>query len=166
MSEHKHSTDPVAEVDTGPFTISYRVHVNATVDQLWPLAVNPHRHHELDGSDTLSNKVSGPEELRTGDTFNIWMRRLGIPYTLKMRVLVADPAHEIAWQHPSKHVWHWVFEPADDGGTWVTETFDYRQASPFTLRMWKLGDVFNRNAGDIRATLHRLHDRYAGQANV
>lgn len=160
-----HSTDRVHEVDTGPFTISYRVHVNTTVEQLWPLAVNPHRHHELDGSDTLSKKVTGPEVLKTDDTFNIWMRRAGIPYTLKMRVLIADPHRQIAWQHPSKHVWHWVFEPADDGGTWVTETFDYRQASPLTIRMWKLGDVFSRNASDIRATLQRLQDRYPKDTN-
>src|SRR5699024_7859506 len=122
MSEHEQSTDHVTEVDTESFTISYRVHINADVDQLWQLGVNPHRHHELDGSGTLSPKVTGPEELRTDDTFHIWMRRAGIPYTLTMRVLVADPQREIAWQHPSKHVWHWQFEPSDDGGTWVTET--------------------------------------------
>ena len=166
MSEHKHSTDHVHEVDTGSFTISYRVHVNTTANQLWPLAVNPHRHYELDGSDTLSNKVSGPEVLTVGDTFNIWMRRFGVPYTLKMQVLIADPEHEIAWQHPSKHVWHWVFEPADNGGTWVTETFDYRQASPLTIRLWKLADIFNQNASDIRSTLQRLQDRYARNSHV
>ena len=166
MSEHEYSTDRVREVDSGSFTISYRVRVNTTVDQLWPMAVNPHRHHELDGSGSLSKKVRGPEVLTEGDTFNIWMRRLGIPYTLKMRVLIADPQHEIAWQHPSKHVWHWVFEPADDGGTWVTETFDYRQASPLTIRLWKLGDIFNQNASDIRSTLQQLQDRYAKEAHV
>lgn len=156
-----HSTDDVHEVDTASFTISYRVRVQASVDQLWPMAVNPHRHHELDGSDSLSSKVSGPEVLTEGDTFNIWMRRLGIPYTLKMRVLIADPHHEIAWQHPAKHVWHWVFEPADAGGTWVTETFDYRAVSPLTLRLWKAAGIFDRNASDIRSTLQRLQDRYA-----
>lgn len=166
MAQHTQYPQHVNEIDTGPFTISYRVRVNASVDQLWPLVVNPHRHHELDGSDTLSKKVTGPEVLETGDTFNIWMRRAGIPYTLKMRVLIADPHHEIAWQHPSKHVWHWVFEPADEGGSWVTETFDYRQASPLTIRMWKLGGIFDRNASDIRATLQQLQDHYAKDTHV
>src|SRR5699024_11669550 len=89
--------------------------------------LNPHRHHELDGGGTLSAQVTGPERLAEGDTFNIWMRQFGLPYTLKMRVLTADHEREIAWQHPGKHIWRWAFDPADTGGTWVTETFDYTQ---------------------------------------
>ena len=166
MSEHEQSTDAVSEVETGAFTISYRVHVNADVEHLWQLAVNPHRHHELDGSGTLSQKVTGPEELRTDDTFHIWMRRAGIRYTLPMRVVTADPHREIAWQHPSKHVWHWQFEPADDGGTWVTETFDYRAVSTIVLRLWKLMDVYRGNARDIRATLAQLQDRFASAEDL
>lgn len=165
MREHEYSTDEVREVDTGSFTISYRAHVNAPVEQLWSLAVNPYRHHELDGSDSLSSNVRGPEILTEGDTFNIWMRRLGVPYTVKMHVLISEPHHQIAWQHPSKHVWHWVFEPADDGGTWVTETFDYRQVSPLMLRLWKKVGIFDQNARDIRATLQQLQDRYAKDVN-
>ena len=162
MSEHKYSTDRVHEVYTGPFTISYRVRVNATVDELWPLVANPHRHYELDGSNTLSAKVTGPEVLNTGDTFNIWMRRFGLPYTLPMRVLIAQPHRQIAWQHPAQHVWRWEFEPDDGGGTWVTETFDYRQVAPLIIRVWARFGIYSSNARDIRATLQRLHNRYAG----
>ena len=161
MAQHTQYPQHVNEIDTGPFTISYRVHVNASVDQLWPLVVNPHRHHELDGSGSLSAQVSGPEVLTEGDTFNIWMRQFGVPYTIKMRVLTADPHHEIAWQHPAKHVWAWAFEAAGDGGTWVTETFDYRQVSPLMLRVWKAMGMFNHNAHNIRATLQGLQTHYA-----
>ncbi|OAV61522.1 SRPBCC family protein [Enteractinococcus helveticum] len=160
MTEQTQYPQRVHEIDTGPFTISYRVHVDASVDQLWSLAVNPHRHHELDGGGSLTNQVSGPETLTEGDTFNIWMRQFGVPYTLKMRVLIADPHREIAWQHPAKLVWAWTFEPTDDG-TWVTETFDYRQVSPLMLRLWKAVDLFNHNAHNIRATLQGLQGHYA-----
>src|SRR5699024_1604303 len=90
MSERMYSTDHVHEVDTGSFTISYQVRVGADTDQLWLLAANPHRHHELDGSGSLSTNVTGPEQLSEGDTFNIWMRRFGLPYTLKMTVVTAE----------------------------------------------------------------------------
>lgn len=161
MSEHTHSTDAVEEVDTGPFTISYRTHVAQPPSELWSLAANPHRHHELDGSGTLSTKVTGPAQLAQGDVFNVWMRRFGLPYTIPMRVLTAVPAQEVSWQHPTKHIWRWTFSPTDDGGSWVTETFDYTQVSPLLLRGWNLLQTFVANARDMRASLQSLHDQYA-----
>jgi len=160
-----HSTDDVQEVDTGSFTISYRVHVAAPVETLWAIVVNPHRHHELDGGKSLSQKVTGPQELALGDAFHIWMRQSGVPYTLPMLVVTAQPLQHIAWQHPAKHVWRWSFEVADDGGTWVAETFDYQQVPPWMLRLWKLVDVYGRNAANIRTTLHRLQERYAQEGH-
>ena len=160
MSEHTHSTDDVREVDTGSFTISYRTRVGAEPFQLWELAANPHRHHELDGGGTLSAKVSGPEYLTEGDTFNIWMRRLGLPYTLTMRVVTADPEREIAWQHPAGHIWRWAFQPAEGQGTWVTETFDYTQVKPIVIRGFNWAGVFNANARQMRNSLLQLQERY------
>lgn len=156
-----YSTDDVHEVDTGSFTISYRVRVNADVDQLWQLAANPHMHHELDGSGTLSARVTGPERLTQGDTFHIWMRMFKVPYTLTMRVVTAKPEREIAWQHPGKHIWRWAFEPADDGGTWVTETFDYTQVKPLMIRGFNWMGIFKNNAHSIRKSLKGLQQRFA-----
>ena len=160
MSEHTHSTEEVHEVDTGSFTISYRVRVGAEPFQLWEFAANPHRHHELDGSGSLSSNVTGPEYLTEGDTFNIWMRRAGIPYTIKMRVVTADPEREIAWQHPGGHIWRWAFQPAEGQGTWVTETFDYTQVKPIVIRGFNWMGIFRQNARDIQTTLQRLQDRF------
>jgi len=160
MSEHRHSTDDVHEVDTGSFTISYRVRVGAEPFQLWELIANPHRHHELDGGDNLSDNVSGPEYLSEGDTFNIWMRRFGMRYTLPMRVITADPEREIAWRHPTGSIWRWSFQPVDGPGTWVTETFDYTKVKPIIIRGFTLIDLFEQNALNMRQTLQRLQDRY------
>src|SRR5690625_7667056 len=125
MSERMYSTDHVHEVDTGSFTISYQVRVGADTDQLWLVAANPHRHHELDGSGSLSTNVTGPEQLSEGDTFNFWMRRFGLPCALKVTVVTAEREREIAWQSLGGHMRHWTFEPADDGGTWVIGRFVY-----------------------------------------
>lgn len=165
MSERMYSTDHVHEVDTGSFTISYRVRVGAETDQLWLLAANPHRHHELDGGGSLSANVTGPEQLTQGDTFNIWMRRFGLPYTLKMTVVTSEREREIAWQHPGGHIWRWTFEPADDGGTWVTETFDYTQVKPLMIRAYNWLGIFPDNAKNMRASLQQLQDRYRPQHN-
>ena len=161
MSEQKYSSNDVAEVDTGSFTISYRVWVNADAAELWQLASNPHRHHELDGGGTLSARVTGPERLAEGDTFNIWMRQFGLPYTLKMRVLTAYHEREIAWQHPGKHIWRWAFDPADTGGMWVTETFDYTQVKPFMIRGFNWLGIFQNNAKNMRASLRQLQKRFS-----
>lgn len=161
MSEHTQSTKNVHEINTGPFTISYRVWVDAEAAELWQLASNPHRHHELDGGGTLSARVTGPERLAVGDTFNIWMRQFGLPYTLKMRVLTADHEREIAWQHPGKHIWRWAFDPADTGGTWVTETFDYTQVKPLMIRGFDWLGIFQNNANNMQASLKQLQQRFS-----
>lgn len=160
MTEHRNASDDVTEVDTGSFTISYRVWVNAEPADLWQLASNPHRHHELDGGGTLSASVTGPEQLVEGDTFNIWMRQFGLPYTLKMRVVTAEPQREIAWQHPGKHIWGWAFAPADAGGTWVTETFDYTQVAPIMIRGFNRLGIFHNNAKNMQASLRELQQRF------
>ncbi|WP_343956137.1 SRPBCC family protein [Yaniella flava] len=160
MSEQMYSSHEVTEVDTGPYTISYRTLVAAEPEQLWKLASNPHRHHELDGGGTLSTKVTGPEELAQGDTFNIWMRQFGLPYTLTMRVVTAHTKREIAWQHPGKHIWRWTFEPADDGGTWVTETFDYTQVTPLMIRGFNWMGILKNNAKNMQASLTQLQQRF------
>lgn len=161
MNKHTQAPTSVHEVNTGPFTISYQVWVDADAAELWQLAANPHRHHELDGGGTLSAKVTGPERLVKGDTFHIWMRQFGLPYTLTMRVVTAEPEREIAWQHPGKHIWRWAFEPADNGGTWVTETFDYTQVKPIMIRGFDWLGIFNKNAKSMQASLKQLQTSFA-----
>lgn len=161
MNEHTQSTNNVHEVETGPFTISYRVWVDAEPAELWQLASNPHRHHELDGGGTLSARVTGPERLSENDTFNIWMRQFGLPYTLKMRVVTSNQEREIAWQHPGQHIWRWAFNPADTSGTWVTETFDYTQVKPIVIRGYNWAGVFQNNAKNMRASLKQLQQQFS-----
>src|SRR5699024_8880895 len=107
----------VSEVNTWPFTISFRTKVAASANELWQLAANPHRHHELDDGETLSARVTGPEQLAEGDTFHIWMRQLGIHYTLTMRIVKSKEYQAIAGKHYAGHTSGWNFETAYDDGT-------------------------------------------------
>lgn len=153
----------IDEVNTGAFTISFRTRIAADAQILWRMAANPHRHHELDGSSTLSTKVTGPEVLDAGDTFNIWMSKFGIPYTFTMATIESIPAQQVAWQHPAGHIWRWSFAPVDDNAdeTWVTETFDYTRVKPLLIRLWRTAGIFETNAAHMRTALAGLQERFA-----
>ena len=58
------SQPQVSPVDIGSHKVARRVTVNAPAAELFALAANPHRHHELDGSGTVrDSSVKGPEKL-------------------------------------------------------------------------------------------------------
>lgn len=161
MSNPLYSNDVVTEVSTGPFTISYRTHLAVGSDEVWQLVSNPHNHHQLNGDGSLTARVTGPTLLQPGNTFHIWMRKFGIPYTLPMRVVTADPQTGVSWQHPAGHIWGWSWVATDDGGCLVTETFDYTQVKPLLLRLWKPAGVFHANAKNMVDTLTQLNQRFS-----
>ena len=84
--------------------------------------------------------------------------KLGLPYAVRNEVVEFEPDRLIAWRHPGKHVWRWQLEPVD-GGTKVTETFDYRP-SP-AKRFLELMRFPERNARGIESTLAGLQSRFA-----
>lgn len=149
-------------VESAPFTMSYQILVEAPALELWELMANPHRHHEIDGSGTLKQKTTGPEQLAVGDTFNISMSLKGLPYTLKMTTTRSEPGRIIEWQHPGKHYWRWEFSPAPDNPehTLVTETFDYSETPPLMIRMFKAGKIFEGNSRGIQSSLSRMAEKY------
>jgi hypothetical protein len=66
----------------------------------------------------------------------------------------------IAWRHFMGHRWRWLLEPAGEGKTTVTETFDYSTArSPLAV---KLMGFPQRNADGIEKTLARLTKMFPG----
>jgi len=75
------------------------------------------------------------------------------PYAIRNTVVEHEPDRRIAWRHWGGHRWRYQLEPVE-GGTRVTETFDWSTArlpllldhSPFPAR----------NATGIAATLQRL----------
>lgn len=137
--------------------VSHSVVVNATPEQVFALLADPRKHAEIDGSGTVRSGVSGPEKLSQGATFGMRMKMFGLPYGIKNEVVEYDENRRIAWRHFGHHVWRWELEPVD-GGTKVTETFDWAPARSPTI-LERVGFPA-RNEKGIEQTLARLQSRF------
>ena len=138
-------------------SVSRSVVVPAPPGEVFALLADPRRHAEIDGSGTVKGVVSGPERLSLGSRFGMRMR-LGVPYVISNEVVELEPDRRIAWRHLGHHVWRYELEPVD-GGTRVTETFDWGPAR--APRVLELLGVPARNARAVEATLERLSARFS-----
>lgn len=127
--------------------------VAAPAQEVFDLLADPARHAEIDGSGTVQgSRVEGPERLAPGARFGMSMK-MGVPYRITNEVVEFDEPKVIAWRHFGGHVWRYRLEP-DEGGTRVTEEFDYRTAKAPVVLEWLRAP--QRNAAAIEATLQRL----------
>ena len=138
-------------------SVSRSVVVPAPPSDVFALLADPRRHAEIDGSGTVKGVVRGPERLGPGARFGMRMR-LGVPYVITSEVVEFEPDRRIAWRHLGHHVWRYELQPVD-GGTRVTETFDWAPAR--APRVLELLGVPARNARSLDATLERLAARFA-----
>jgi hypothetical protein len=154
----------VTVVDRGPRQVSRRVEVAAPAAELYALAADPRRHHELDGSGTVRDNIDAPAHLIVGSKFSTKMKMYGLPYRITSTVTALTPNEVVEWRHPVGHRWRWEFEALSPTLTQVTETFDYRDAGAVKnkLKYYERMGFCKGNAAGIEATLTRLHDRYAG----
>jgi uncharacterized protein YndB with AHSA1/START domain len=128
--------------------------VAAAPAEVFALLADPHRHHEFDGSGSVRAAVSGPERLALGDRFGMDMK-IKIGYRVTNTVVEFEPDRLIAWCHPAKARWRYELEPVD-GGTRITETFDYGR-SPVRWGI-ELARMPQTNATSIRDTLRKLRE--------
>ncbi len=133
-------------------TVTSSIVVAAPPAEVFALIANPHRHHEFDGSGTVRKATSGPERLALGDRFGMDMK-ITLPYRITNKVVEFEADRRIGWCHFAQAVWRYELEPVD-GGTQVTETFDYT-GSPVAKGM-ELLKMPQGNAKSIRDTLRRL----------
>ena len=147
-------------VDLGARRVARRRLVNVDASTLYAALANPRRHHELDGSGTVSAVVDGPETLTQGDSFSVGMRLGPVKYRMRNLVTEAIPGRVIEWSLPAGHRWRWELAPVGAGGTQVTEVFDYRGARiPWLMEL--LGFP-RRNGVGIEHTLAGLEARFGG----
>lgn len=146
--------------DVGDKQVSRRVVVNAPVSELYALVANPHRHHELDGSGTVGDNISGPSHVTTGDTFSTHMKQFGMKYQTTSTVTKAEENRVIEWKLGIGQKWRWEFEELDASTTRVTETWDIREIPAVAAIGMKIGGMYGRNARGIEETLRRLQARY------
>jgi hypothetical protein len=126
--------------------------VPAEPQAIFDLLADPSQHPMIDGSGSVRSAGAAPERLALGSKFSMSMK-LGVPYKITNEVVEFEEPSLIAWQHMGKHVWRYRLRPVE-GGTEVTEEFDFRPA--LSASVLKLTGVPKRNAKAIEATLDRL----------
>jgi uncharacterized protein YndB with AHSA1/START domain len=97
--------------------------VDAPPEEVFDYLRRPANHAEISGDHSVRGVVSGPQVLGPGDRFGMRMR-IGLPYRVRSRVVELEPDRRIAWAHFGGHRWRWELEPAGEGKTRLTETFD------------------------------------------
>ncbi len=101
--------------------------IAADPQTIFDVLADPTQHGVIDGSGMVQTAVGTPERLSMGSTFGMNMKIARVPYRIGNTVVEFDEPNQIAWQHLGKHRWRYQLE-AVDGGTLVTETFDWSTA--------------------------------------
>ena len=130
--------------------------VDAPAATVFAILADPRQHPRIDGSGSVQNILSAPDRLTKGARFSVAMRLFGAPYTVTNRVVEFEPDRLIAWKHYAPQRWRYKLEPASDGGTRVTETFDYSRYGRAGGWAIELLGFPERNRRGIEGTLSRL----------
>ena len=113
---------------------SARIVINAPAEKIFAILSNPHRHKEIDGSATIQENISGPDELVLGSKFGMKMH-LGIDYRIMNTVVEYKENELIAWRHLGRWIWRYELVNIGPQTTEVTETFDASRA-PLIAKAW------------------------------
>jgi uncharacterized protein YndB with AHSA1/START domain len=134
--------------------VSSSATIFAPANVVFDIIADPLQHARIDGSGTVRGTVAGPDRLSLGATFGMNMKR-GAPYRITSAVIEFEEGRRIAWKHPLGHVWRYELEPVD-GGTEVTESFDYSTVGPARRAFLVLGGYPRKNRRGMEQTLVRL----------
>jgi uncharacterized protein YndB with AHSA1/START domain len=132
--------------------------IDAPASEIFAVLTDPAQHSVIDGSGSVKGTTSAPERLEMGSKFGMKMR-IGLPYRMTNEVVEFEPDRLIAWRHIGRHRWRYELEPVD-GGTEVTETFDWSGA--FSPRFLELMGYPDKHPENMRRTLERLDDHVTG----
>ncbi len=121
-------------------------------EKIFDLLSSPAGHAKIDGSGSVKGAVKGPERLGLGSKFRMDMK-IGVPYKMSSVVKEFDDNKLIAWAHFGGHRWRYELEPAD-GGTNVTETFDWSYA--LVPKAIELGGYPKKHPANMERTLDRI----------
>ncbi|MFD3686831.1 SRPBCC family protein [Nocardiopsis sp. NPDC058631] len=133
--------------------VARSVVVDAPAKRIFDIVASPALHSEFDGSGTVRGTHFGPERLERGSEFGMDMRMFGVGYRMANRVVEYEENRLIAWRHAGPHRWRYELEELPEGGTRVTETFDYSRGFP---AFYVLMGMPANNGRSIERTLERL----------
>jgi uncharacterized protein YndB with AHSA1/START domain len=139
---------------------SHRVSSSTTISApaavVFDIIADPRQHPRIDGSGTVRASITGPDRLSQGAKFAMSMKQ-GAPYKITSTVSEFTEGRRIAWTHPLGHVWRYELEPVE-GGTKVTETFDYSPVGAVRRAFLVASGFPKRNLTGIEQTLVRLDE--------
>jgi uncharacterized protein YndB with AHSA1/START domain len=132
--------------------------VDASPEAVFDFLRRPANHVEISGDRSVRGTIAGPESLSAGDRFRMRMR-IKVPYRMTSKVVEFEQNRRIAWCHVGGHRWRWELEPAGEGRTRVTETFDLSTAkAPWALRLLRLPKGHERNVAE---SVRNVADHFA-----
>ena len=119
----------LAEIlDTGDERIvSAQIEIDAPPEAIFDILIQPRRHREIDGSQSVQAVIEGPERLSLGATFKMKMK-IGFNYWVTNKVIAFEPNRLITWAHLLGNQWTYELTPLDGNRTLVRETNNVRAA--------------------------------------
>ena len=143
--------------DTKTKIVSVERVISAAPGLIFEILADPRQHSKIDGSGSVkAAKVSAPSRLSKGSKFAMDMKIL-IPYKMTNTVVEFEENRRIAWQHFGGHIWRYILEPVD-GGTKVTEQFDYNGSK--SVLMLKLRGSMGSNEKFMVKTLENIEKHF------
>lgn len=137
--------------------------VPAPPDKVFALLRDPSMHSVIDGSGHVLGARTKTKELSLGDKFTT-SNRIVLPYLIANTVVEFEQDRRIAWAHLGGWRWRYELTAADDGGTVVTETFDWSTSK--STQYVELMGWPKRNEANVNATLDRLVAYFEHRADL
>jgi uncharacterized protein YndB with AHSA1/START domain len=127
--------------------------ITADRQAIFDVIADPAMHPVIDGSGTVTSaREGGSDRLHLGARFGMDMR-MGTSYRIENEVVEFEDGERVAWRHFNGHRWRYELEDVE-GGTQVTETFDWSGAK--ARLPLELAGFPKRNLAAMRRTLERL----------
>jgi len=155
----------LAEIlDTGDERIvSAQIEIDAPPEVIFDILIQPRRHREFDGSQSVQAVIEGPERLSLGATFKMKMK-IGFNYWVTNKVIAFEPNRLITWAHLLGNQWTYELTPLDGNRTLVRETNNVRAAgwkaslSPAARKL----SLFERSIAKSLVRLKKIAESEAG----
>lgn len=138
--------------------------IDASPEEIFAVISDPSMHPVIDGSGSVQGESFGPDRLTSvGDKFGMKMKFNGgfLPYRITNRVKEYEENRLIAWAHFGGHRWRYELE-AVEGGTKVTETFDWSTSPAPIAKGIELAGYPKQHPANMEATLQRLDEHLTG----
>jgi hypothetical protein len=125
--------------------------IKATPEAIFAVLSDPSKHPIIDGSGSVKQPVGDSSRLVLGSLFSMDMQ-MRTKYKTENVVCEYQEDRLIAWHHKANLIWRYELEPVD-GGTKVTESFDYHHFLGLFIPLlgWQ-----KKNLANMEKTLAKL----------